>query len=221
MIGKGILVSALAAGLAGPAQAVVIDATVTIEVVEAAPELDGIEVGDRFALQLAIDDQDVDTNDSVGAGQFPNLVPSFAATPDPENLGSWDPSGGTYSMTASNFVTNAFGETFTLQLSGTYPAAGAPFVDFDLEFWWPSGIGDSGLGDTFAEQLGLAPGALDLSSTLVFGRLRFEDGEDFFEAVVMPEPGGAAAAAVAVLGALAARRARAPGPQPESPLLRA
>jgi hypothetical protein len=206
MFGRGILVSALAAGLAGPAQAVVIDATVTIEVVDVAPALDGIEVGDRFTLELAIDDADADTNDSVGAGQFANLVPSFTATPDPENLGSWDPSGGTYSMTASNFVTNAFADGFTLQLRGTYPAAGAPFVDFDLEFWWPSGIEDSGLGDTFAEQLGLAPGALDLGSTLVFGRLRFEDGEDYFEAVVTPEPEGAAATAALALGAMAARR---------------
>jgi hypothetical protein len=111
-------------------------------------------------------------------------------------------------MTASNLVTNAFGDTVTLQLRGTgFPGAGAPFLDFDLEFWWPSGIEDSGLGDTFAEQLGLAPGALDLGSAPFFGRIRFEDGEDFFE-VIVPEPGGGAiaAAALAALAGLHSRR---------------
>jgi len=206
---KEILVPALVVGLAGAAPAAVVDGAVTIGVTDVAPGIAGIEVGDRFELQLSIDDQDVDTDASVGSGHFENLVPTFAASADPGNAGSWDPSAGIYSMTSSNFVTNAFGDSFTLQLRGTgFPAAGAPFVDFDLEFWWPSGIADTGLGDSFAEQLGLAPGALELASTLVFGRIRFEDGEDYFEAVVTPEPGGGVAAAAAALGALAALRAR-------------
>jgi len=202
-------VPALVVALGSAARAAVIDDTLTIEVTEVAPALVGIEVGDRYDLQLSIDDQDVDTEPSVGSGHFQDLVPTFTASADPANGGGWDPSVGTYSMTASNFVSNAFGDGFTLQLRGTgFPDAGAPFVDFDLEFWWPSGIEDSGLGDTFAEQLGLAPGALDLASTLVFGRIRFQDGEDYFEAVVMPEPGSGVAAAAAALGALAGVRAR-------------
>jgi len=204
----GILAALLVAAHTAPARAAAIETYLTLEVVEVAPGLEGIAVGDRFFVALVINDQAVDVEPFVGAGHFPDLVTAFWISRDPANAGTWDPGTGVYSMAESNFVTNAFGDGITLQIDGSYPDAGAPFHDFDLAFWWQPGIEDSGAGDTFAEQLGVAEGTVHLPSVPMFGSIRFGGGDmDFLEAVLSvsaPEPAGAPAAGLA-LAALAAR----------------
>jgi hypothetical protein len=183
------LVALLALGCAvsfgAGATAAEVETTLTVEVTEVPLGVVGIEAGDRFDLHFTIDDAVVDTNASVGAGAFPNLVTSFTASAGPANVGSWDPSGGSFDAGASNFVSNAFGDNFTLQFRGSgFPAAGAPFFDFELRFVWPAGIVDSGSGEGFALQLGVAPGALDLTAALAFGAIRFQVGEDSLDVLV-------------------------------------
>lgn len=186
---------------AGPARAALVDVFWTFTVVYVDAPLAGFQVGDQYSVELTIDDQVVDTNDSVGAGSFPGLVTDFSAAAGEDNVGTWDPGAGAYLAANSNFVTNAFGNSFTFQVRGTgFPDAGFPFQDFDLAPEWPPGIADSGLGDPFATQLGVAPGALALSDVPVVGSIRFQDGEDFLlVAVTAPEPAGAAAGGVALL----------------------
>lgn len=163
----------------GSAIAALVPMNLTFEVVSVDAGVTEFEVGDRFTLDFVIEDSTTDTAAGVGGGQFPGLLTSFDATADPSNTGTWTPSG-TYSSVASNFVTNAFGDSLTFQVRGTgYPdgGAGLTFHDFDLGFGWPPGITDSGLGDTFAEQLGdtfsLPPAELGGVS------IRFTDGSDF------------------------------------------
>lgn len=185
-----------------PARAALVDVALEVEVVAVDPGLAGIAVGDRYGLELTIDDQVLDTNPSAGAGRFPSLVTAFAASAGGGNVGTWDPGAGVYSAASSNFVTNALGNSFTLQIRGTaFPDAGLPFFDFDLEFDWPSGIGDSGLGDSFATQLGVDPGTLELAGAPFLGSIRFQDGEDYLVATIVttPEPTGAAIGGVQLL----------------------
>jgi hypothetical protein len=214
-----VLGALLLAGLAAPgvASAAEIATGLTLEVTAVDPALTELAVGDRFTLAFTIDDQDLDTNASVGAGTFPGLVTSFSAKPVPGNTGTWDPSDGSFDPGASNFVTNAFGDNFTLQVHGSgFPTAGGfPFWDFSLGFDWPSGVSDSGSRDTFAEQLGLAEGAFDLAAAQPQEvEIRFLDGMDFLAATatVVPEPGaglGATAALASLVGLGWARRRRA------------
>jgi hypothetical protein len=198
------------------APAASIDTGLTLQVVAVDPALTELVAGDRFTLAFTIDDQDLDTNPSVGAGTFPGLVTAFSATPDPGNTATWDPSVGSFDPGASNFVTNAFGDNFTLQVHGSgFPTAGGfPFWDFSLGFGWPAGVSDSGTGDTFAEQLGLAEGAFDLAAAQPrLAEIRFLDGMDLVvaTATVVPEPGaglGATAALASLVGLGCARRRR-------------
>jgi len=163
----------------GSAFAAPVPVNLAFEVVSVDAGITEIAVGDHFTLDFVIEDSITDTASSTGAGQFPGLLTSFDATADPSNTGAWTPSGA-YSSGDSNFVTNAFGDNLTLQVRGTgFPdgGAGLTFHDFDLGFGWPPGITDSGLGDTFAEQLGdtfaLPPAVLENPG------IRFTDGLDF------------------------------------------
>lgn len=177
-----------------PARAALVDVALEVEVVAVDPGLAGIAVGDRYGLELTIDDQVLDTDPSAGAGRFPSLVTAFSASAGGGNVGTWDPGAGVYSAASSNFVTNALGNSVTLQIRGTaFPDAGLPFFDFDLDFDWPSGIADSGLGDSFATHMGVDPGTLELAGAPFFGSIRFQDGEDYLTATIAaPEPAGAA-----------------------------
>ncbi|MEB2346240.1 MAG: hypothetical protein OZ948_16060 [Deltaproteobacteria bacterium] len=200
--GRAVLLAAACALLGAlPARAALVPVALEVEVVAVDPGVTGITVGDRYALAFTIDDQVTDTDDSLGAGHFPGLVTAFSAVADPGNAGAWSPDAGVFSMAGSNFVTNAYGENLTLQIRGTgFPAAGFPFYDFDLRFAWLPGISDSGLGDPFSTQLGVAPGTLDLAGAPFYGSVRFTDGYDYFVATIaVPEPARAAAGCAQLL----------------------
>jgi T5SS/PEP-CTERM-associated repeat protein len=127
-----------------------------VEVTQVDAGITSLAVGDRFAIGLVVNDSVLDTNSSVGGGQFPNLLSNFAMTALPGNTGTWQPSG-TFNLATSNFVTNAFGNAITFQVRGSgFPTGGLglPFFDVDLNFPWMGDITDSGLGNSFAQQLG-------------------------------------------------------------------
>lgn len=137
-----------------------------------------VTVGDKFLISLIVDDSVIDTNASVGAGTFASLVTSYTMVPDPGNVGTWAPTGP-FDLAGSNYVTNAFGDGFTFQMTATgFPDGGAslPFADLDQSFGWPTDLTDSGLGDTFAQQLGVPFGVPP--ATLSFS-LRFTAVDSF------------------------------------------
>jgi hypothetical protein len=139
------------------------------------------QVGDRFTVDLTLNDSVVDTNNLPGSGAFPGLVTSYTIAANPGNAGTWDPSGGSPDLPGSNFVTNAFGDMFTFQIKGTgfpYGGAGLTLEDLEHEFYWLPGVTDSGSGDTFAEQLGVPFG---VPPGIMAFKIRFTDGEDYPE----------------------------------------
>jgi len=160
---------------APPVAAASVPVSFTVQVSAVDPGVTAIAVGDRFTINFTVDDSTVDTNNSVGAGTFPGLLTSFTMTADPGNTGTWTPSG-TFNLPASNFVTNAFGDNFTFQVVGSgFPngGTGMTFLDIDLGFAWPSDLTDSGLGDTFAQQLapqtfGVPPATLSSGAGIRF-----------------------------------------------------
>ena len=138
------------------ARAASVPTWLAVEVTQVDAGITSLAIGDRFAIALVVNDSVLDTNSSIGGGQFPSLLSSVAMTALPGNTGTWQPSG-TFNLPSSNMVTNAFGNAFTFQLRGSgFPNGGfgLPFFDVDLNFSWLGDITDSGLGDSFAEQLG-------------------------------------------------------------------
>ncbi len=153
-------VTALALSAAPRAVATSVSMWLAVDVTQVDAVITTLAVGDRFAIALTVNDAVLDQNSSIGGGQFPNLLSDFTMTAFPTNAGTWVPSG-TFDLPASNFVDNAFGNGFTFQVRGTgFPdgGPGLPFFDVDLNFSWLGDITDSGLGDSFAQQLG---GAFD------------------------------------------------------------
>ncbi len=158
-------------------------ASITLNFIATATSLDAgvttISIGDQFVVSLVVDDSVVDINASVGAGTFPGLATSFNMAAVPGNVGSWTPSG-TFNLPGSNYVTNAFGSNITFQIGGSGFPLGGPslaFANIEHRFGWPSGITDSGVGDTFAQQLGV-PFGLAPASFFAFN-IVFSDGLDF------------------------------------------
>jgi len=186
---RGLLSLWLAALVPSAALADAIDTTLTMWVTSVGPGIDALVVGDVFFIDFTVDDSVVDTNASIGGGRFPGLVTDFSLIASLSNEGSWTPSG-TYDATASNFVTNAFGDNLTLQVRGTgYPdgGPGLSFHDIDLGFIWPFDLTDSGTGDTFAQQL--LPASFGVPpATLASPGIRFTDGQDFPEATLALVP---------------------------------
>ena len=155
-------------------------------------QLTNIDIGDQFSVTLTIDDSVTDTNPSVGGGRFPGLVTAFVAVANAGNSGSWSPSG-TPDLPGSNFVTNAFGDNVTFQVRATSNPEGGigwAFQDYDMGFSPPTGVTDSGTGDTFVEQLGAPLSITPVSPTVA---IRFTDvGSSEFPSAVLtliaPEP---------------------------------
>lgn len=151
----------------------------TVEATSVDAGITAIVVGDQFQASLVVDDSVIDTNTAAGVGTFPSLLTSYTFAALPGNAGTWSPTAGTADIPASNFVTNAFGDNITFQVIGTgFPMGGAglQFQDFDHGFQWPTDLTDSGVGDTFAEQLGVPFGVPP--ATMNF-EIRFTDGADF------------------------------------------
>jgi len=203
----GLAAAALAPAPA--ARAALVPMSLEVEVLSLDAGVTAVAVGDRFQIDLTIDDTAIDDLNLAGVGHFPGLLTSFSMSADPANTGSWVPSGAFDLGAASNFVTNANGDNFTFQLRGAgFPdgGAGLAFFDVDIDFIYAAAITDSGVGDSFAAQF---PGGFDPSLAEVgTGRIRFDDGTGAFPGANFdaPEPGVAALLLAAPL--LLARRAR-------------
>jgi hypothetical protein len=201
--------AAASAGLAPAAEATLVPMSLRIEVLFVDAGVTAVAVGDRFRIELTIDDTAVDDGTTLG-GHFPGLLTSFSMTSHPANTGSWEASGVFDLGAASNFVTIANGDAFTFQLHGMgFPdgGPGLPFFDVDIDFTYGADISDSGMGQTFAEQF---PAGFDPSlAGIGTGRIRFEPTPGSFPAAHFdaPEP-GAAGLLLAALCLLARRRAR-------------
>jgi len=161
-----------------PIHAALIPTTFSVEATAVDTGITAVAVGDKFLISLIVDDSVIDTNASVGAGTFASLLTSYTMVPDPGNVGTWAPTGP-FDLAGSNYVTNAFGDGFTFQMTATgFPDGGTllPFADIDQSFGWPTDLTDSGLGDTFAQQLGVPFGVPP--ATLSFS-LRFSSEGGF------------------------------------------
>ncbi|MCH9003474.1 MAG: hypothetical protein IIC02_12960 [Planctomycetes bacterium] len=95
-----------------------------------------IPVGDKFLISLSFDDSALDTDPSTFGGAFPDALQSYSISRNPENLGTWDAACGTPDLDRDNFVTNANGDSMTIQMLGTGFPAGSPgeFRDVGLVF---------------------------------------------------------------------------------------
>jgi len=155
-------------------------------------ELSDFSVGDSYTLTVTIDDAVTDVGAGTSGGSFPGLVTAFNAQADPGNTGSWTPDG-TLDGPGSNYVTNANGNNFTLQLRGNgFDDGGDPtfsFFDFSIGLNWPPGITDSGAGDTFAQQLGQV---VAIPPAEPFVEIRFRNGVGDFVVIALDiEPASA------------------------------
>lgn len=176
----------LLAGFPLPAVATPRPVTLTVEVTSVEPGVTTLAVGDLFTMDFTVEDSITDGNSSTSGGAFPTLITSFAMTADAANAGSWTPSG-TFDLAASNYVTNANGDGITFQVQGTgFPDGGAgwTFHDLDLSIGWPEDITDSGLGDTFAQQLGATAFGMPPATLEASAGIRFTDGEDYLGASI-------------------------------------
>lgn len=151
-----------------PASAALVETNTTLVVVAADPELSEFAVGDRFGLTFTLDDAVADVSASANTGSFPALVTAWSMSADPSNLGSWQPSGSANGPGGS-YTSDAVADSLLFEIGGSgFPDGGptSPWVGFGAVVAWPNGITDSGLGDTFAHQLGapfgIPPGSLTL-----------------------------------------------------------
>lgn len=150
--------------------------TLTYLVVRADPQITTVHVGDQFVVSYTLDDATVDGNAATGLGQFPGMFTAFTVTAGAPNTGTWTPSGDTFNIAGGNYVTEAGGNHIVFQIRSTgsgFPGSGdgTPFFDFGFDYIWPSGITDSGAGQTFAAQLG---GAFDVPpATNSLAQIRF------------------------------------------------
>ena len=178
-------------GLASSAMAgdvVLVNRSFSVTVVAVDPGITEIAYTDFFEIAFTIDQSVSDTNSSIGGGNFPGLAVAFSFAARPLNSGPWHPMG-TFDLAASNYVTNAFGDNFTIQMRGTgFPDGGPdlPFFDLDLNWLWPGDITDSGLNDKFVDQFGggtFDPGRAVLRPSFI----RFLAGpSDFRTATFLP-----------------------------------
>lgn len=164
--------------------------------------------GDTFSYSFTFDDQAVDTDSQTFGARFNAAVSAFSLAPGGANVGIWDPSAGTFSVSpVMNYAVNANSEQVTLQAGGTgFPAInGQPFLDVALTFGF-GGVQDfvdTGSGQTFAQLVGVSP--LDFAtSAWVFPEIRdtsFQGPSITATVTPVPEP---AAAVLALAGIVAA-----------------
>jgi hypothetical protein len=170
--------------------------------------------GDTFNFTFTLNDTTTDSNTATFTGQFAPGVSGFSLVRGSGNTGTWDPASGAFAA-VHNFVTNANGESVTLQVSGSgFPQLGGQnFLDLGLSFSWDRLVRDfvdTGSGQTFAEQAGTS--GLDFSTAnSFFPELRNAsfDGPTMTMSVnPVPEPSSYAVVAGTLLGAIFYRRRR-------------
>ena len=165
------------------------------------------KAGDQFTYSFTFDDQAVDTVTETFNARFNAGVSAFSLTPGGANVGTWNPSVGTFTVApVNNFALNANGDGITLQVAGSgFPAInGNPFLDVELSFGF-GGVRDfvdSGSGESFAQVVGVSP--LDFSTAAwAFAEFRnnqFQSPSLATTVNPVPEPAGLTLAAGAVAG---------------------
>jgi hypothetical protein len=160
----------------GMAQAAILSYSVTVEVAGFDSELyDAFVVGDRYTYIYSIDDSVLDSNYTTTAGYFLHSL-SVEAFAHEANSGSFDPSLGT-----DPNETYLFTHPTSMSMSTTGPvyANGYRLTNAYLSISSMS-FNDTGLGQTFADQVG---GTFELPQDLsaMNFEMGFSDGGPCFE----------------------------------------
>jgi hypothetical protein len=146
---------------------VTVSGTVTI----GTSAVSSISVGDKFDYTVQINDGAVDQEPSNKQGSFNAATVSVSLSRVATNTGSWNPSGGVFSLTQP-LTTSTSSSDISVLFPGTgFPADGTyAFDHFDLNWTGGFTVTDTGSGQTLAQQLGGQFPATMTSSTadLVF-----------------------------------------------------
>ena len=165
------------------------------------------KAGDQFTYSFTFDDQTVDTATETFNARFNAGVSAFSLTRGGANVGTWNPSAGTFAVApVNNFALNANSDQITLQVAGSgIPAInGNPFLDVGISFGFGSvrDFVDNGSGESFEQVVGLSP--LDFSTAAwAFAEFRnnqFQTPSLATTVNPVPEPAGLTLAAGAVAG---------------------
>ncbi len=152
------------------------------------------KTGDTFTYSFTFDDQTVDTASEIFNARFDAGVSAFSLSPGVANVGTWDPTAGTFAVApVMNFIAGANSDAVTIQATGSgFPAInGQPFFDVGLTFSFAGvqDFDDTGSGQTFAQVVGVSP--LDFataSSTFAEIRDNTNFGSPALTMTVVPEP---------------------------------
>ncbi len=141
-----------------------VDLTVTFKTAGIGSE---IQVGDVYHWQFTINDTLTDNDPSETVGAFGDGAPSgpeapvtgFLMAPDSSNLGTWDPSLGTWGVggLATYEGTGLFNVQSIINAASTFPIVtvdGNPVeVPGQIQLLFGATINDTGAGQTWAEQV--------------------------------------------------------------------
>jgi len=118
--------------------------------------------GDTFAFTFTYDDAITDNSVITNHGSFSGALTAFSLTAEAGNAGTWDPSGGIFTLpgsvttSAARVIFLALGTGFPhLNMTGTFSNAQLSFNGIPIT--------DTGGGQTLADQLG-GPLSGDLST---------------------------------------------------------
>jgi hypothetical protein len=192
----GFLVAWLVVGAIGFPPDVARGATITVGGLITVTADDGasFKTGDTFTYSFTFDDQTVDTDIQTFNARFNAGVSAFSLSPGVANVGTWDPTAGTFAVApVMNFIAGANSDAVTIQATGSgFPAInGQPFFDVGLTFSFAGvqNFVDTGSGQTFAQVVGVSP--LDFataSSTFAEIRDNTNFGSPALTMTVVPEP---------------------------------
>ncbi len=179
-----VLIAVIAQLLVGAAGAREIELSLRLEVITVDGPLTAIARGDRFQMDMTVEDGRIDF--LIGSrGSFGQLVTDLSLSRSDTNAGLWDPNG-TYQPLGSSFSTDSLAESLVFALRGSdFPEGGSElaFREVYLEASWAPGITDSGVQDTFADQLGPEPFGLNGMAQRIV-EFRFLDGPVFRTALL-------------------------------------
>jgi hypothetical protein len=182
---RAALILTLACLAVGSANASLVTMTGTLTVTSSSyPEM---LTNDLFHFVLTYDDSVTDANAGTTSGTFSNALTAFSLTRDASNVGSWNPSGGTFSLPAEiATVSTSTSMIFTVDGSG-FPTLDGNTLDKFQVFIPLLALSDTGSGQTLAQQLGATPTFNPLGSQGTF--LEAGSGNANFDVIAFGLPG--------------------------------
>jgi hypothetical protein len=84
-----------------------------------------VAVNDLFHFSFTYDDSVTDSNGATTLGTFTDALTAFSFSRDAGNSGTWDPSGGTFSLPDTIFSSSLSEGAFNIAVSGS----GFPMID--------------------------------------------------------------------------------------------